>query len=143
MRAADRDEIAAHRGFHHPGKLAADALSCAPHAWSFRHDGEAAAVIGHHAGHNGANRTVFMFATDALPKVGLRLHAFTVREMAPGLALMGCSRVSCWSLENHKDAHRWLRRLGGRVQARAPGFGSRGETFLLFARELYVQPKPS
>lgn len=44
----------------------------------------------------------------------------------------GIKRIQADSAEAHTNAHRWLKRLGAKVESEMPFFGKNGETFLKF-----------
>lgn len=75
-----------------------------------------------------------MYATPDWHQVALPVTVWCRRVLEPQLVAAGAHRVECQSIEDHHDAHRWLRSFGLRPEAMMPGWGKRGETFIQFAR---------
>jgi hypothetical protein len=75
-----------------------------------------------------------MLATQRFSEVWLGSTKWALRVFVPFLRKLGVHRVECHSLDSHTDAHRWMRALGGHVEAPAPKFGKNGETFFRFVR---------
>jgi len=74
--------------------------------------------------------SVFMFATDRMPEIGLPLTKFVKRSMIP--SIMGCgsfNRAECKSIEGHDEAQRWLEVLGARREHTFENYGRLKETF--------------
>ena len=72
---------------------------------------------------------VWMFATDDWPKVALEATRWCCRVLRPAMLAAGGHRAECASLDGHRQAQRWLERLGFRREATMPAFGRHGETF--------------
>jgi len=78
--------------------------------------------------------SVFLMATDEWRHVALSVTRHALREGLPAVWEAGAHRLECASIETHPIAHRWLERLGFSCEARLPGYGRQGETFLSYAR---------
>lgn len=132
MRADDAAEIFATRWNTCAHELADDCMACAPFAWAAIRS-EPVAVFGAVAAHPGV-WSVWMFATDDWPHVGLEVTYFMKRVMFPALIDTGAHRIFCESISTHSKAHSWLERaFGAKKEAAHPGFGRRRETFYTFA----------
>lgn len=76
---------------------------------------------------------VGLFATPAWPVVAQAVQARIRRRLVPALLRAGAHRAQAFSDARHREAHRWLERLGARCEARMTAFGRGGEDFLLYA----------
>jgi hypothetical protein len=76
--------------------------------------------------------SVWMYATDRFPLIGLALTRFVRRCMIPAVKGAGFHLGICWSIEGHQTAHRWLEALGATRGSPMPGYGKGGETFIPF-----------
>lgn len=77
--------------------------------------------------------SVWMFSTDAWPRVALSVTRFVRRTLIPAIRATGATRAECRSIDGHHVAHRWLESLGAYREAAHPGYGRGGETFITFA----------
>lgn len=134
MRAKDRAEIYATRFREDPAEVARDCLliSRLGFVGASARDGAAIVAIG------GAELwpglwSLWMFATDRWPEVAAAATRTARRILRPALLAAGARRAECRSLASHRDAHRWLRALGARREARIPQFGKNGEDFVAYA----------
>lgn len=133
MREDDRREIYATRWLDDPEDIANDChihrktgyIACLD-------DGKPVAAIGAIEIHPHV-WSVWMFATDDFPKIALELTKFAFRHLAPAIRKVGGHRAECRSIVGHEAAHRWLRFLGAKEEARLSGYGKNGEDFILFA----------
>jgi hypothetical protein len=131
MREADRREIYATRFSESPDELAMSAIGWGKFAWVAHFEDRPVAYIG--AGQMWPGVwTVWMFATDEFPKIGLPLTKFVKRSMIPAIRAAGAHLAMCWSIVGHDHAHRWLKCLGAEAGPPMPGYGKNGETFIPF-----------
>ena len=77
--------------------------------------------------------TVYMFATDALPEIGLGLTRWARRVLHPEIIAAGAHRIECHSIEGHSEAHAWMESFGAKNEGIVPRFGIEQETFYRFA----------
>lgn len=65
---------------------------------------------------------------------------FITQELQPAVYAAGALRVEARALKTHKQAHRFLKRIGGHLRCELPSYGKRGEDFVLFdwTRDSYV-----
>lgn len=78
--------------------------------------------------------TLFFFATDNLPKIGLSLTRFLKTNLFPRMRDAGIHRFECISIEGHDDAHRWIMALGMKPETEPLlGYGKNGERFIQFS----------
>lgn len=131
MREWDYKEIYATRWNNNPADLVADCMFARRFGWIAGLD-QPIAVIGALPTHPG-NWQVFMFATDEICRIGLPLTKFAKFAIVPALKAVGARRLECKSMKGHRDAQRWLEVLGGKREARLPGYGRNGETFYQYA----------
>ena len=133
MRASDKAECEATQ-FHEEGAetLALEHAACVPTAWCARLDGEPVALVGATPSHPGV-WSVFMFATDKFPRVGLQMTKFVIRRMMPSLRAAGAHRAHCFSAASHHHAHAWLRLLGATEEATLRRYGRDGSDFKVFS----------
>ncbi len=80
--------------------------------------------------------TVWMFATADWPKVALSATRYVRRVLIPALVAAGAHRAECKSLEDHREAHDWLRLLGAHAEAEHRDYGINRETFITFVWRL-------
>ena len=71
-------------------------------------------------------RTAFGKAVPAISRYGAEV-------VAPQLVAEGVRRIEVRSIADHDIAHRWLRRLGARREAKLRDWGRNGETFILWS----------
>ncbi len=131
MREWDKREIYATRWSDDPAALARDCMIIPDFGWTIWLD-KPLCAIGAVPLHPGV-WSVWMFAKDDFPTVGLYATKFARRVMMPGLVNSGARRAQCLSIEGHEDAHKWLRLLGAKAESRLWGFGKNGEDFHCFA----------
>lgn len=132
IRAEDAREIYATRWSESPQALADHCLHAGDFAWVFGDETGPIAVVG--AVPTWPNVwSVFMFATDRFGKIGLGLTRHVKRVMIPAMVDVGVHRASCYSIEGHEEAHRWLKVLGAEVEHTCKFFGKDGETFYCFS----------
>lgn len=132
MREWDRREIMATRWTDSPEQLAVDCWSARNTAWMAVAGDRPAAVVGAIERWPGS-WSVWMFATDEFPKVGLSMTRLVVRNIIPGLRGAGARRADCMSMDGHTAAHRWLETLGARRHLQPfTRYGKDGETFWQF-----------
>jgi len=82
------------------------------------------------------NWSAGMFATDDFHKIGPLLTRWVRRRMIPALRELGMHRAEAKSIEGHDVAHRWLERLGARVEGEPMrNYGKNRETFFTYVWE--------
>ena len=74
-----------------------------------------------------------MFATPDFPKIVRPLTRFVTDVWFPAYRQTGVHRISCTSISDYWQAHRWIGMLGLTREADLPGFGKNGEMFTSFA----------
>ena len=132
MRDADRREIFATRFDEDALALAEDLIASDPvGAIVAAADGTAVAALGGIEMWPGM-WSLWMFATDRWPEVAKETTRFAKSVLWPALLRLGLRRGECRSAVDHETAHRWLRFLGGDVEALYPAYGKGGETFIGF-----------
>lgn len=131
MRAEDRREIMANRWGDDEAELVEQCLQGGAFAWVVGLD-EPIAAIGAYPLWPGV-WSVWMFATDDFPRIGIRLTRWVRRVMIPALRDSGCHRAECHSIEGHRVAHRWLESLGARHEATLRCYGREGEDFRVYS----------
>lgn len=136
MRANDWREISACRwdddkerflyDFHHR-------LQCGAVWWLAWLDERPVAVVGVMPCWPGV-WSALMFATDEFPLIAKRLTRAIAKSIIPTLAEAGgFHRVSCNSIADYPEVHRWLRSLGAKEEALIPGHGKNQEDFITFS----------
>jgi len=103
-------------------------------------DGDAVAIGGFIMGRPNVV-SLLLFATDALPKVGLPLTRFIRRFLFPALEARGVHRIEAVSLASYTETHDWMATLG--LQPETPpmlNYGRDGQAFIQFAR---INARPS
>lgn len=131
MREADRREIYATRFSENPDELATAAMGWGRFGWVAHYQDRPVAYIGAGVMWPGV-WSVWMFATDDFPRIGLPLTKFVKRSMIPAIREAGAHLAMCWSIEGHDHAHRWLQCLGAVPGHPMTGYGKNGETFIPF-----------
>ncbi|WP_374382950.1 hypothetical protein [Dongia sp.] len=132
MRMADHDEIFATRFDDDPDALVDDLLAGDPLGVVFADSsGRPVAVLGATEMWPGL-WSLWMFATDAWPRVAMPATRFARRRFWPLLKRCGLRRGECKSAAAHHAAHRWITHLGGRAEAVHPAFGRDGQDFITF-----------
>lgn len=111
MRAADAAEIFALRFDDDRARVATEAKAFSRFG-ALAYDGaEAAAAIGAVEVTPGVFE-MWLFATDAWPRVSRAVARYALRRLVPALLADGGRRGQCLSLSTRSDAHRFLRGLG-------------------------------
>ena len=77
--------------------------------------------------------TLMFFGTDKWPLIGRGMTRWIKRELFPRYLESGVHRIQAVSHGQHHDAHKWLRALGLKEEARFERFGKGGEMFIQFA----------
>lgn len=131
MRAEDAREIFATRWSDDPHNLTNHCLPAEDFAWVFGDEDGPIAVVGAVPSWPQV-WSVFMFATNRFAKIGLGLTRHVKRVMIPAMVDVGVHRASCYSIEGHDEAHRWLKVLGASIGHSCKFFGKGGETFHCF-----------
>ena len=136
MREADRHEIFATKFHDSPLSLAWECInSSASFGWTIGKDVPICA-IGAHVLWPGV-WSVWMFATDRFPEVGLFTTRFVKKRIIKAL-LPIAHRAQCYSVADHVEAHKWLVKLGASKEAVIQNYGKNAETFYLFSWSQYV-----
>lgn len=132
MREWDRREIFATRWSDDPSELARDTMAVSyEFGWIASRDNRPIAAVGAVPLHTGV-WSVWMYATNEFPRVGLGLSRFVVRCMKPALQGMA-HRAECRSMDGHEDAQKWLEFIGFKRESSIPKYGRGGETFHLYS----------
>lgn len=76
----------------------------------------------------------WMFATEGWSKVAPEVSKYAKGYLTVFAENKGLKRAQVFSLAGHSAAHRWLKWLGFKEEARLKSFGRNNETFILFAR---------
>ncbi len=136
MRAEDSREITATRGpLLMPERVAMDCCrSCEEGGIGYvAYWGKSPVVaIGAHPVHPGV-WSIYMFATDAISRIGLGLTRWVKNSLLPEIFAAGAHRIECNSIEGHDDAHAWMKTFGAKNEGAMPKFGIGQETFYRFA----------
>jgi hypothetical protein len=77
----------------------------------------------------------YALATDQFGEIALPLTKFYKRYILPVIS-QHARRVEARSIDGHTEAHRWIRLLGAREEARLKDYGRNGEDFLVFTLAL-------
>jgi len=77
--------------------------------------------------------SLLFFGTDDWPLIGRGMTRWIKRELFPRYLNSGVHRIQAISHGQHHDAHKWLRTLGLKEEARFERFGKGGEMFIQFA----------
>lgn len=134
MRADDAAEIYATRRNADPGCLADEAMAIGGMSWTCGLPGEPICCVGAFQAWAGV-WNVWMFATDAFPRIGLSMTKFARDVIIPAMR-DGGHRAQCYSSEAHATAHKWLEFLGFRSEATLKAYGRQREDFRLYALDL-------
>jgi len=142
MRDWDWREIWATRSRIDPAGLAYQLVTMSPWAWTA---GEIRDDRYHPIAALGAAQQwpgvahAWMFATPDFRKVARAVTDHALAVFKPALLDAGLRRLECHSMAGHGAAHRWLRRLGARIEnadsgsgGAVPAFGADGQTFYRF-----------
>jgi hypothetical protein len=76
----------------------------------------------------------WMWGTDDWDEVALEVTRAMRKHILPALERNGVRRIEARPMYGNIDAVRWLELVGFEQEAVTPGFGRRGEDFVLFAR---------
>lgn len=132
MREMDKREIYALRFADEPFHLMNDVMAQPHFSWIGWHQGLPCAVFGGMEIHPGV-WSMFMFATDDFPKIALGVTRFAKNGLLPQLwGRLSAHRLQAHSHEGHRDAHRWLKRLGCEKEAVLRGYGRDGSDYGLW-----------
>jgi len=132
LRPADRAELAATLWDFDPAAVAEASATARFGFVALAADGQPVAACGAAELWPGCYQ-VGLFATPRWPEVAGAVTRRIRRVLLPALLAAGARRAQAMSDARHAAAHRWLRRLGARCEARLQAFGTGGEDFLLFA----------
>lgn len=80
--------------------------------------------------------SAWMMATDKFQHIGFGLTRYIKTVTIPSVIEAGCHRVEARSIEGHDVAHKWLEKLGGKLEGIQKGYGKNGEAFYTFVLEL-------
>jgi hypothetical protein len=80
------------------------------------------------------------WGTDRLAKCLPTMIRFITERLQPAVYEAGALRVEARALASHRQARRFLERIGGQFCCELPAYGKNGETFVLYqwTRETYV-----
>jgi RimJ/RimL family protein N-acetyltransferase len=137
MRASDREEVEAQLDRWNAAEIAA--MSCRDYAFCALLDGNPESGFG-----AGRVREGYWIAWSWSTRRGWKclpaVIPFIKNHLQPAVYAAGARRVEARALGSHKQAVRFLERIGGTFRCELPGYGKNGETFLLFdwVRETYV-----
>ncbi|HEY1139942.1 MAG TPA: hypothetical protein VGE88_07015 [Lysobacter sp.] len=135
LRADDARELFALRFDDNPDGIAVHALQGWSLGWVAWGDERPIAVIGAKELWPGV-WSAGMFATDEFGQIGPLLTRWVRRRMIPALRELGMHRAEAKSIEGHDVAHRWLERLGARVEGEPMrNYGKNRETFVTYVWE--------
>ncbi len=132
LRPADRAELAATLWEFDPAAIVEASAAARFGFVALAGDGQPVAACGAAELWPGCYQ-VGLFATTRWPEVAAAVTRRIRRDLIPALLAAGARRAQAMSDARHAEAHRWLRRLGARCEARLTAFGTGGEDFLLFA----------
>lgn len=76
----------------------------------------------------------WMWGTDDWDEVALEVTRSMRRHILPALERNGVRRIEARPMAGNIDAIRWLHLIGFKHEAVTPGFGRRGEDFVLLSR---------
>lgn len=80
------------------------------------------------------------WGTDRLAKCLPTMIPFITEQLQPAVYEAGALRVEARALASHRQARRFLERIGGTLRCELPAYGKNGEPFVLYdwTRETYV-----
>lgn len=129
MRASDRAEVGCQLDEWSASAVAA--MSLRDHAFVVELNGNPEAAFG-----AGQPRQGFWIAwswgTDRITRCLPLMIEFITDQLQPDMYRSGAKRVEARALKSHKQAHRFLKRIGGYQRCELPAYGKNGEDFLLF-----------
>ena len=135
MREWDRREIFATKFYGREGEQLHEAvMNAGPVSWVAYHEMEPVAVFGCAPMWPGV-WSMWFFATDSLPKIGMGVTKLIIRYIVPMLWEGGAHRLECRSMEGHVEAQRWLETIGATREATLHGYGREGEDFHVYTWE--------
>jgi hypothetical protein len=137
MRAADRAEVEAQ--IDEWSAVTVAALSLRDFAYVVELNGNPEAAFG-----CGQVRKGYWIAWSWMTDRGLRcvptMIRFITEQLQPAVYEAGALRVEARALASHRQARRFLERIGGTFRCMLPAYGKNGEAFVLYdwTRETYV-----
>lgn len=135
MREWDRREIFATRWDGREAETLLNAvLATGPISWVAYDGDEPVAVFGCAPLWRGV-WSMWFFATDKLPNIGLGVTKLIIRYIVPMLWDGGAHRLQCHSMEGHVEAQRWLETLGAKRETTLRAYGRDGEDFHVYVWE--------
>jgi hypothetical protein len=135
MREWDRREIFATKFYGMEEEQLLEAvMGVGPVAWVAYNDLEPVATFGCAPMWPGM-WSMWFFATDSLPKIGIGVTKLIVRDIVPMMWDGGARRLECRSMEGHVEAQRWLETIGARREATLKAYGREGEDFHVYTWE--------
>lgn len=143
MRERDREEIYNLRFDDNPFTLVNDVMAQRNFSWVAWHAGRPAAAFGGAPTHPGVWK-MYAFGTDDFERVARGLTRFAARAVIPELfGALGAHRLQADSHVKHETAHRWLRRLGAKVESVRKAYGRDGSDYLHFVLSKDVDSQKS
>lgn len=137
MRASDRAEVEVQMDEWNAAHVAA--LSLRDFAFCAELNGNPEAAFGCGQVRQGY-WIAWSWGTDRLIKCVPAMVAFITQELQPAVYAAGARRVEARALATHKQAVRFLERIGGTFRCELPAYGKNGEPFVLYdwTRQTYV-----
>ncbi len=131
MRADDFAEVMATRWNDSRYDFAADCMRLPGPKLAALLDGEPVAMGGVATHHPGCGQA-WLVGTEKIGALGLEIAHVCRRSIRALFAEGGVHRIQAYSAAFHEDAHRWLKAIGLREEARLSRYGKGGEDFLVF-----------
>jgi hypothetical protein len=137
MRASDRAEVEAQIDEWSAAHVAA--LSLRDYAYVVELDGNPEAAFGCGQVRRGY-WCAWSWGSDRLAKCLPVMIRFITEELQPAVYEAGALRVEARALASHKQARRFLERIGGQFCCELPAYGKNGEDFVMYqwTRKSYV-----
>lgn len=137
MREADRAEVEAQLDEWNAAHVAA--MSLRDYAYVVELAGNPEAAFGCGQVRRGY-WIAWSWGTDRLAKCLPAMIGFITECLQPAVYEAGALRVEARALASHRQARRFLERIGGTYRCELPAYGKNGETFVLYdwTRESYV-----
>lgn len=137
MRAADRAEVEAQIDEWSAVQVAA--FSLRDFAYVVELNGNPEAAFGCGQVRNGY-WIAWSWGTDRLTKCLPVMIRFITEQLQPAVYEAGALRVEARAMVSHRQARRFLERIGGTYRCELPAYGKNGEPFVLYdwTRETYV-----
>jgi hypothetical protein len=133
MREDDRREVMATRWTDCPYAFAADCMRLPGSRIAAIHESGNAVAVGGVALNQPGVGQAWLIGTDAIGAYGVEI-AHAARKVIATLFSAGeLHRIQAYSAAFHTRAHRWLKAIGLREEARLPAYGKDGEDFLIFS----------